>query len=676
MNKYIILIQNLSMDNNNKYIARHVFALALIAMLFLVQTETFAQTNNIDVTGNITSSEDGMSLPGVSILEKGTSNGVSSDFDGNYNISVAGNATLVFSFIGFETQEIAVSAQTSMHIVLLPSAEALDEIVVTALGIKREEKSLGYSVGKVKAEEFTRVVNENVLKSMSGKVAGVTINSTGGTGSSVSMVIRGATSLSTDNQPLFVVDGVPIESTDRNNGGIGSRNLVDYGNAISDLDPESIESVSILKGPSAAALYGSRAGNGVVLITTKKAKEGEAMSVTISSNTVFDVPFKFFDRSNRFTIGFFSYRPEDVGSNILPDIAYGDGPATGPENDKGYYAVQFDAPLDANGQRIPTELKSYPNNIKNFLNDYAITTINSVSISSAAQAVNYRLGVSNMTHEGLIPNSDLNRNSFSLAASSKLWNKLTVSTNINFNHSFADNRPAGDRGTNPLEAAYLIPSSVDIRSLRDYGTGNNVKRVIAGTENPYFLANEVNNSFSRYRVYGNIVANWEISDSFSIMGRYLLNKSDEVRETKIAPGYSRENNNGTYGISNSTFLETNMEIMGTYKKDWENFSLSSSVGGNILYQAGNSISNSAIRGAGLIVPNLFTVENISSGALQYRNSRSEKAINSIYGLVNLSYKNMLYLDITARNDWSSTLPAENRLFLPFSFFKFLSKRSV
>ncbi len=643
-----------------KHSIKHIGVLLLFAILFLVQSNAIAQTNNIEITGTVTSQEDGMSLPGVSIVEKSTSHGVSTDFDGNYSISVPKNATLVFSFMGFVSKEIVVTSAKVINVVLEPSAEALDEVVVTALGIKREEKSLGYDVEEVKAEELTRVVHENVLNSMSGKVAGVTINSTGGAGSSVSMVIRGATSLSTDNQPLFVVDGVPMANTVNNVGGFGSDNRVDYGNAISDLDPESIENVTILKGPSAAALYGTRAGNGVVLITTKRAKAGERTKVAITSNTVFDIPSKFLNVQNQFSSGFFSFRPEDIGGGVLPNIDAGAGTGAGPENDRGYWAVQWNAPLDENGVPIPTEVVSYEDNVKNFLNPYAFTSTNGVALTSSSDAVNYRLGYTNMTHSGLIPNSDLNKNSYSLSASSKVWDKVTIGTDVNFNHSWADNRPSSNRGTNPLQWAYANPTNIDIRQLEDYRTGNEVLRVSDNHENPYYLANDVNNSFSRFRLYGNLTANWEVSDNFSIMGRYTLNKYDDTRETKIAPGYTREPNNGAYGIVTSNGLERNIDILATYKQDWDNFNMSISGGANTMYQRSASISNSSKPGSGLVVPNLFTVDNINSGSLQYYNRRYEKSINSVYGMANFGWKDIAYVDLTARNDWSSTLPAENR----------------
>lgn len=614
----------------------------------------------VKVTGTVISAADGVPLPGVSIVVKGTSSGVITNPDGKYSIEVAGNASLVFSFIGFKNQEVNVQGKKTIDIVMEESMESLDEVVVTALGIKRAEKSLGFSVGKVGGDDLTRVAQENLLNSMSGKVSGVTINSTGGAGSSVSMVIRGASSLSSDNQPLFVIDGVPMSNSINNVGGFGADNRVDYGNAIADIDPESIESVSILKGSNAAALYGSRAGNGVVMITTKKAKDKQRMKVTVTSNTVFDVPVRYLNVHHQFATGYFSYRPEDVGGGVLPTVSPDQYSFSGPELDKGYWAVQWDAPLDANGVPVPTELTSYPNNIKDFVNDYAFTTTNSVGISSGSELINYRLGVTNMTHSGLIPNSDLNKNSFSLSASSKVAKGLTVSTDINFADNWADNRPSSNRGTNPLQWAYAHPANIDINKLRDYMTGNGVKRVSDAHENPWFLAYDVNNSFKRYLVFGNLAASWDVNDKLNIMGRYSLNKSDEIRETKIAPGYTKEPKNGAYGIYSGNHFERNMEILATWKNNWDDMSLILSGGGNIRYAKSSSISSSSKSGAGLVVPNVFSVKNIASGSLDYSNARYEREVNSVYGMINLAWKEFAYVDLTARNDWSSTLPVENR----------------
>lgn len=625
------------------------------------ETTDFNQ-QTIKISGTIKAASDGMGLPGVSILQKGTSNGTVSDMDGNYSIDVPENTVLVFSFIGFTQQEISVEGKTTINVTLQENTEALDEVVVTALGIKRAEKSLGYSVGKVTSEELAKVVHENVLTSMSGKVTGVTINSTGGTGSTVSMVIRGATSMSTDNQPLFVVDGVPVTSSVNNIGGFGSNNRVDFGNAISDIDPESIESVSILKGPSAAALYGTRAGNGVVLITTKKGSQKQGMKVEVVSNTVFDIPSRYLDIQSKFAFGARSYTPADFESGILPAFSPAESVGAGPELDKGYWQVQPFAQVDANGVLIPTELISHPDNYKNFINKNAFTTTNSVAISSSNNAITYRLGVSNMTNKGLVPNSDLNRNNLTLSATSQVLKNLSISSDINYTQNWADNRPATqERGTNPLQWAAWTPPNIDIRQLKNYKLGGSEILTIGdGWENPYFLAYGINNSFKRNRLIGNISATLDVTKKISITGRYSINKTDEVRESKIDPGYSDEPHNGAYGIISGENMERNADVMATFKDNWDDFSLNFSAGGNTLYARGSSISNSSKSGAGLVIPYLYTVQNIENTALNYSNSRYERGINSVYAMANLGWKDMIYLDLTARNDWSSTLPAENR----------------
>ncbi len=662
--------------------------LQLLGIMFLVifsgvyssasaSDKAMAQPQPVTVSGMVTSADGGLTLPGVSIVIKGTTTGTVTNLDGRYALSVPSDATLVFSFVGFQPQEIQVAGRNTINITLTESIESIDEVIVTALGIRREERSLGYSVGRVDGSDLTRVVQENVLNSMAGKVSGVTINSTGGTGSSVSMIIRGATSMSSDNQPLFVVDGVPMSNTVHNVGGFGAGNNVDFGNAIADLDPESIESVSILKGPSAAALYGTRAGNGVVLITTKKGREQQGMKVSVTTNTVFDVPSHFLDVQKNFSSGFFSFRPEDIGRGILPPISAGDGTGSGPQTDKGYWAVQWGAELDANGVPIPTEVVSYPNNLNNFVNDFALTTTNGVSISSSNNTMNYRLGVTNMTHTGLVPNSDLNRNGLSLAATSKVRSNFTISTDVNFANTWSNNRPSGDRGTNPMQWAYSNPVNIDIMRLQDYGVGSNVQRVSGNHENPWFLAYEVNNSFNRYRVFGNMVANWEITPQINIMGRYTLNKTDEVRETKIAPGYSQEPNNGAYGIVSSNGMERNLDALATYANSFNDFSVSVSVGGNTLYSKASNISNASKPGSGLVVPNVYTVQNIRASSLNYSNSRNQKGINSVYAMANVGWKDLAYIDLTARNDWSSTLPAENRsYFYPSASLSLMIDRMI
>lgn len=646
---------------------QHKITLLLLGLILCVSNLTYAHANSstYTVTGTVTDGVDGSPLIGVTVMVKGGEVGTATDVDGAYSVEVAGAADiLVFSYIGYQTQEIEVGSQTRIDIAMSDNAETLNEVVVTALGLTRQEKSLGFSVERVEGEELTRVTQENVLNGLAGKVAGVTINSTGGTGSSVSMVIRGATSLSSDNQPLFVVDGVPLISTLNNITEFGSRNPVDYGNAISDINPDDIENVSILKGPSAAALYGSRAGNGVVLITTKSGKKGEGMRISVSSNTVFDQPIRFFDRQTQFAPGFFSFTPDDLPPGTVLTVNEAEGAGAGIELDRGYFAVQWNSPRDANGVQVPTELVSYPDNVRNFVQT-GVTSTNTVALSNSTDMMNYRIAYTNMTNSGIIPNSDLFRNNLTIGTNINATDKLTFSANVNINSTGSNNRPSSNRGTNPLEWAYKVPASTDILGLKDYWEpgqeGLQQRSPAPGlANNPYFLANEVNNSFNRDRIFGNLRATLQLTPELSFMGRYSLDRYSERRETKIAPSYTRETNNGAYGIVNLTNSEQNIDVLATYAKSWNDFSFSLSGGGNVLYSQSSFISNSSKSSVGLIVPNVYTVSNIKAGALDFNSARTEKALYSAYGMLNLGFKDMIYLDLTARNDWSSTLPQENQ----------------
>ncbi len=617
----------------------------------------------IEVSGQVTS-EDGQGLPGVTVLVKGSQHGTITSADGRYKLTVPdASATLVFSFVGFETREVTVGSRRVINVVMKESVKKLDEVVVTALGITRQEKSLGFAVGKVKGDELDKVVQENVVNALAGKVAGVTINSTGGTGSSVSVVIRGATSLSSDNQPLFVVDGVPMINGLNNTSQIGDRNIVDYGNAISDLNPDDIESVSILKGPSAAALYGSRAGNGVVLITTKKGRKSKGVTVNVSTNTVFDMPYKYFDTQKHFASGYFPFTPDVLGGKILIiDPAQAAG--AGPECDKGYFAIQWHSPLDANGNKVPIPLVSYPNNVAEFVQT-GITSTNGVSIMNRTEMANYRISVTNMTNRGIVPGSDLHRNNLTIGSDIRATKKLTFTTNVGVVNTWANNRPSSNRGTNPLEWAYKVPLNIPITLLKDYwepGQEGLQQRTPANGlyNNPYFLAYEVDNGFNRNRIFGNLILEWQVLPELSLRGRYSIDRYGERRETKIPPSYTKEPNNGAYGIINIQNYERNADFLATFNKTFGKLGVTVSAGGNALYRKGTSAGNASKSGAGLIVPNVYNVRNIKSGSLNYWSGLSQKAIYSVYGTANLSYNSMIYVDLTARNDWSSTLPPESR----------------
>jgi TonB-dependent SusC/RagA subfamily outer membrane receptor len=496
----------------NFYRKREQYGRYLLSLLFslLLISNAFAAPSlqEVRVTGRVTSTDDGIGLPGVSVVVKGTQQGTITDSDGRYSIAVANSSSiLVFSFIGYNSQEIALNGRTTVDLSLEPSLEQLGEVVVTALGIEREERSLGYSVAEIDGDDINHVAQENVLNSLSGRVAGVTINSTGPAGSSVSMVIRGATSLLGDNQPLFVIDGIPIINSVNNISQVGSDNRVDFGNPIADLNPEDVESVSVLKGASAAALYGSRAGHGVVLITTKKGSRTNKMSVSINSNTVFDRPYHYLKMHSKYATGILPFTPDNnpyPGGVLIIDEGSAGG--VGPELDKGYNAIQWNSPLDANGDPVPTPLVSHPDNVKNFVRT-GITTTNGVSVANTTEAITYRLSYSNMNSRGIVPNSDLFKNSLSLNTEVKAHEKLRISSNINVSRSNSNNRPSGNRGTNPLQWAYAVSPHIDIRDLKNYWVPGQeglqqLSQAPGDYNNPYFLAYAVNNGFVRDRLFG------------------------------------------------------------------------------------------------------------------------------------------------------------------------------
>lgn len=634
-----------------------IFIISSLAAVGMAQAQ--------EVAGTVIDSETGELLPGVNITIKGTDRGTSTDMDGEFTLSVPSlSETLIVSYIGYATQEIDINGRTQIDIELQMRSQTLDQLVVTALGISREQESLGYAVEEVRGDQLNQVAQENVLNALSGKMSGVSINSTGGSAnSSVSMVIRGATSLTGDDQPLFVIDGVPVSnSLSGNSNQFGDRNVVDYGNAISDLNASDIESVSVLKGASAAALYGSRAGNGVVLITTKSGEYNQDIQVSVNTSTVFDRPYEFLKMHNTFATGVTPFTEEQWQDLTGGPLVIDEGSAArlGPQLDIGQEAIQWNSPLDENGNPIPTPLVSHPNNVKNFVQT-GITNTNNFAISGGTERSNFRVSYTNMNNRGIVPNSDMYRNSLNLNGGYKVSDKLNFKTNVNVGRANSNNIPSSNRGSNPLQAAYEVSRHIDINDLKNYwapGQEGIQQLAVPDHNNPYFLANEVNNSFFRDRVFGNANAIYEVSPSVSATVSYALDTFNEQRETQIPYSYTR-NPRGTYGIQKINRMEQNTSFSLDYDQDFSNLSFRTSLGGNYLYR--NSSSNSSASGrGGLTIPELYTLSNIAPENLNYSSYKSQKSIYSIYGLASIGFQNMIYVDVSARNDWSSTLPEENR----------------
>ncbi len=608
--------------------------------------ERTSSFQGVRISGKVISGEDNSGLPGVNIVEKGTTNGTVSDIDGNYSLQVPGpESIVVFSSVGFNPQEITVGNRTVIDMTMAPDITALQEVVVTALGIEREQRSLGYDVGKVDGQQLTQVSQDNVLNSMAGRVAGVSINQTGVAGSTVSVVIRGATSLTTDNQPLFVIDGVPMSNSLNNISMKGSDNQVDYGNAISDISPDDIESMTVLKGPSAAALYGTRAGNGVILITTKSGRKSKDLGVSVSSSTLFERPTRLLDFHYKYANG-------QRNSTLDEGSAYWGGPNL----DAGIIASQV-------GLDEPAELRSYPNNMKDFLQT-GITSNNNIGFSGGGDKGNFRVSYSNMTMRGMIPNNDRFNNSIKTNINFTPIKGLTLSSNFTIGRANSNNiSSTGDRRNNPLESVYLS-SYIPMSRLENYwlpGQEGIQQLRAPNGDNPYFVAYGINNAFVRDRIYGNLALNYEITSDLSFMIRYNLDTYTENRES-IVPWSAARMRQGYYGIENIQYQETNADFLLTYKKVVNDWDISVSGGGNIMDRNGanSGIESGNDRNRGLVIPNLYNVGNIPLDNIRVNSSEYRKAIYSLYALASIGYKGQLYLDITGRNDWSSTLPEENR----------------
>ncbi|MEN8122181.1 MAG: SusC/RagA family TonB-linked outer membrane protein, partial [Bacteroidota bacterium] len=615
----------------------------LLGMFAVFSGSIFAQH---EVSG-IIKDDFGADLPGASVRIKGTNEGTITDLNGYYKISVPSSSSiLIFSFVGMSPKEVTVGAQTEINVVLQAADQDIKEVVITALGISREEKSLGYSVGKVSGDDLTKVNHENVLDALSGKTSGVQISSTGGPGSSLSIIIRGATSLNSDNQPLFVIDGVPVFNSLNNLGDLVSESVVDYGNSISDINPADIESVSILKGPSAAALYGSRAGNGVVMITTKSGKKGKkGIGVYLSSGVTFDKPYRFLPQQTRFTSGAFGMGMYEEGFGMW----------FGPETDLGIEAEQW----AYDGNKKP--LVAYPNKTRDFLNT-GVTYNNNVGVTGNYEKGSFRLSLADMYNVGVIPNTDLHKKTFSLSTNYKVTEDFNVSTNINILENGSDNRSAGGKSvTNVLYALDNIPPHMPLSAFAgnywEDGQEDRQQRIFDPKfANPYFVANELLNSFQRNRIYGNMKLNWQIVPKLSLMGRISLDRYNEIRESKIPWSYP-DIPYGAYGIQTFNNTEINADFLVSYEDTFGDIKLNLSGGGNSRDVSGNNIVNNTNR---LVLPGLFTISNAEGGPTSYFNSTYEKVVYSLYGMATVSYKDMVYLDLTARNDWSSTLPEDNR----------------
>ena len=620
------------------------YVLGIVLSLALLQT---ASAQSVNISGVITEKSTGLPIPGVSVAIKGAASGTQSNTEGKFALAAKAGDILRITFIGYSTREVTVNSdQTTLNIALEETQNSLNEVVVTALNITREKKSLGYAVQELKSKDISEAKETNLVNALSGKVAGVQVTNSQGDMGSSRIIIRGETSISGNNQPLFIIDGVPVDNT-QNLGSAGSR---DFANTISDINSEDIESMSVLKGPNAAALYGSRAAAGVVLITTKKGKGSKGLGISINSNTSFSNLLVLPDYQNSFgqgSNGQFSY-VDGKGGGINDGVDESWGPRL-----DGRLIPQF----NSNGVAVP--FVAHPDNVRSFFNT-GVTLNNGIAFSGTGDKYDFRLSYNNLDQTGVIPNSSQSKNSFLFNLGYKITPKLTLNTYANFVNSSADNLPGsgGKRATSTMLQFTWFGRQVDVDQLKTYqdALGNNINWNNSYYSNPYFVAYENTVGQVRNRLIGSVELNYKIIDGLSANFRTGNDYYTDRRKIKIAYG-TNGTPFGSYEEDAYTFNENNTEARLDYtKKLNKDFNLDILLGGNIRT---TTFENNDQIASKLAVNGLYTLSN-SRDPLISSNIYTKQKIYSAFSSAQLGFRNYAYLNLTARNDWSSTLPAANR----------------
>lgn len=619
----------------------------LVLLLIMVFSLTFTQQVQAQVktiSGTVTAESDGTPLPGVNVVIQGTTRGSQTDFDGNYTIEASNGDILVFSFMGMKTKSVTVADANTINVTLLDDAQNLDEVIVTALGMKKEKKALTYSAQEVKGADLTKVKQTNPINSLSGKSAGLTITkSSSGVGGASKVILRGNSS-TTNNDPLYVIDGIPMLNSGNGQNGeapgvnifgsqIGNR---DGGDALSLINPDDIESITVLKGASAAALYGSQGANGVILITTKSGKDGK-IKVTFSSSITIDEVISLPELQTE-------YQSNSVGQTIAEN-----GNVTDPKS-------------------WGAKTSGLSNNVDDFFNT-GNTAIQSISLTAGNKKAQTYLSYANTTAEGVIPNNKLVRNNLNLRETANFLNdKITVSANINISDQRIWNRPTNGLYSNPLTGLYLNPVGIDLNTYKNkfeyFNTTTNMMDQYATSfdeniqQNPYWLINRNPSKDIAQRVFASASVKYQINDDLTIQSRGSFDKSFFTFDKRMYAGSDLTfvPATGRYILEKTENTQQYIDLIANYNKEIsEDFSFSGVLGTSLTkYSVGDQILLDSGNGKGLTYPNVFTIGNFAetNSILQ---TVSNREVQSIFGSANFSYKNMLFLDVTGRNDWSSTL---------------------
>lgn len=635
-------------------------------LLFMLLMSSSAAIYAQKISGKVSSAKDGTILPGVSVQVKGTNTGTNTTADGTFSVNASTDATLIFSFIGFKNQEIKVGNQSIINISLDEDTQNLEEVVVTALGIKKESKKLGYATSTVNKEQLTENRTPNLMNALTGKIAGVNISGLGtGPAGTSKIRIRGQSSISGQNSPLIVVNGVPIDNTnfgtnpgnagaDNSIGVRGGGNTSDGGDGLSSINPDDVESMTVLKGATAAALYGSRAKDGVIMITTKSRGDNKGIGVTFNSNFTNETPLDFTDYQYEYGQGENGVRPT-TANPTSGQWSFGE------KFQSGMTQVLFD------GVSVPyvpqyDRIRKFYRNGQNFTN--------TISLASSGEKGGMNLSFANMDNKGIVPNNTFNRKTLNFGFSYNLSKKLSFAGNINYSNEFNKNPPNIANQDNSIPTALSNMANSMPLSLLDekkYNAAGNefVYSRFMNRTNPYFTLAEQFQNIRRDRIFGNVSVKYNLTDWLYVQGRVGQDFWSRDQEFNNFPtghaslaaapaGFV----NGAFTQEARRFRETNADILIAATKTVGDFGIDLNLGGNQMYRR-SDLNSTFVQD--FVVRGLYTVMNGRVKDPIY--GLSERAVNSIYGSSEFSYKNFLFVNVTARNDWFSTLSPENRSIL-------------
>lgn len=586
-------------------------------------------------------------VAGVSVMIKGTKRGTTTDAEGKYLITMPDDGVLIFSSTGYVLQEVNVNKRQKIDITLQVAENKLNEVVVTALGISKEKKALAYSVSEVKGDELTQARETNVANSLSGKVAGVNVtgNATGPGGSS-RVIIRGNGSLAGNNQPLYVVNGMPIDNSVPGGGTVstGGGVNIDRGDGIAGINPDDIETISVLKGGAAAALYGSRASNGVILITTKKGRAQKGIGVEINSTSTFETPAVYPDWQYEYGQGIDGVKPTTANE------ARSSG------------RLSFGAPMDGQPSiQLDGEMRPYsPVKVKDNINHFYRTGANytnTVAFTGGKESINFRFSLSNMDAKAILPNSSINRKIANLNLNARLGEKLSIQAIGQYNLEKGNNRPkVGYADHNAAWATYLIANTMDIRTLSP-GYDENFNEMLwnasSAATNPYFVINRYNNNDEKNRFIGQLNVQYDILSNLFIKAS-VSQDYYTFTGTSIIPTGTAAQPKGSIDVVKANVTEANSLLSLNYVAAIKDFNFSAMVGGN---RQKSIYDETKISGAEFTVPYFYSYTNVAS--LLTVPVYNQSKINSVFGSADFDYKRIAFLSVTARKDWFSTLSPKN-----------------